>query len=277
MILIFDADIVAYKAASTAEIQMTDEDGSILFWGVDLKTAIGLADNYVSKCVELLKGTPVMAFSDPSRNYFRKQVLPEYKANRTGGKPPIGLMEVKRHLEETYETHIFEGLEGDDVMGILGTNPKFKAGETKILVSEDKDLRTIPAWHYNPEKDNGPVKVSDKEADDFFYCQTLSGDATDGYSGCQGIGMETAKKIVAEPHLLIPYEHYFKTGPRKGLSETRYTKEPTDNVWESIVSYYKKAGLTEQDALTQARCARILRIEDYDLMKREVKLWEPSK
>jgi hypothetical protein len=35
--------------------------------------------------------------------------------------------------------------------------------------------------------------------------------------------------------------------------------------------------LTEDHALTQARVARILRTQDYNLEKEEIKLWSPSK
>ena len=38
-----------------------------------------------------------------------------------------------------------------------------------------------------------------------------------------------------------------------------------------------EAGLTEEDALVQARVARILRANEYDFGTGEVKLWEPSR
>jgi len=45
--------------------------------------------------------------------------------------------------------------------------------------------------------------------------------------------------------------------------------------WPSVVEAYKKAKLTEEDALMNARCARILRASDWDFKKEEVKLWTP--
>ena len=38
---------------------------------------------------------------------------------------------------------------------------------------------------------------------------------------------------------------------------------------------YEKAGFGEEEALTQARVARICRAEDYDLETKKVILWEP--
>jgi DNA polymerase-1 len=45
--------------------------------------------------------------------------------------------------------------------------------------------------------------------------------------------------------------------------------------WNAVLNAYEKAGLSEQDALVQARVARILRASDYDFKERKVKLWEP--
>jgi DNA polymerase-1 len=44
-----------------------------------------------------------------------------------------------------------------------------------------------------------------------------------------------------------------------------------------VVSLYAKAGLTEADALRQARLARILRWTDWDNKKKEPILWTPSR
>jgi DNA polymerase-1 len=45
-------------------------------------------------------------------------------------------------------------------------------------------------------------------------------------------------------------------------------------MWQAIVTTYEKAGLTEDDAIIQARCARILRYEDID-NEGEIILWTP--
>ena len=85
-----------------------------------------------------------------------------------------------------------------------------------------------------------------------FYKQVLTGDAVDNYKGCPGIGVKRALDLLEEP---LTAEEY----------------------WSQIVTAYNKAGLTEEDAIIQARMARILRNDDYDYDKQEVKLWEPSK
>ena len=44
--------------------------------------------------------------------------------------------------------------------------------------------------------------------------------------------------------------------------------------WEAVVDCFKKANLTEDDALLQARVAHILQDGDYE--KGKVKLWTPQ-
>ena len=45
--------------------------------------------------------------------------------------------------------------------------------------------------------------------------------------------------------------------------------------WQVVVETYASKGLTEEEALQQARVARILRHTDYDVEKEEVVLWKP--
>ncbi len=74
-------------------------------------------------------------------------------------------------------------------MGILSTHPTKIQGK-KIIVSEDKDMRTIPGWLYNPgpNKDIEPKYINEFEADRYHLYQTITGDSTDGYKGCPGAG-----------------------------------------------------------------------------------------
>lgn len=143
----------------------------------------------------------------------------------------------------TYDAIMFDGLEADDVMGILGSkNTEF------VLVSEDKDMKTIPCQLYN-HKTQAVDIITKPEADYNFMLQTLTGDATDGYSGCPKVGPKTAEKILA-------------TDEERTL----------DWMWFKVVEAYKKAGFGEEYALTQARLARILRWREYN---GHVKLWTP--
>ena len=74
-----------------------------------------------------------------------------------------------------------DSLEADDVLGILATEP---SNEERIIVSIDKDLYQIPA---KISKDGKTFEeISENEANYWHMMQTLTGDSTDGYSGCPG-------------------------------------------------------------------------------------------
>ena len=45
------------------------------------------------------------------------------------------------------------------------------------------------------------------------------------------------------------------------------------NLWGVVKDCFKQQGLTENDALIQARLARILRNTDYDFKKKQPILW----
>lgn len=243
MILLIDADILAYQAAAGAEEEIE--------WDTDLWTVhtdLQAAKDHFNYLVDKLK-TEVktdeykLCFSDVAN--FRKEIYPDYKGNRKGRKP-VGYTALKEWAMETHPSFFKPKLEADDCLGILST--KFP-GKT-IVASMDKDLMSIPGKLYKINKDGtGEFKtISEKEADWQFLMQTLTGDVTDNYKGCPGIGEKTAEKILKQ----------------------------YGAVWKTVEDAYIKAGLTKEDALTNARMARILRAEDWDFENDTLKLWEPT-
>jgi DNA polymerase-1 len=163
---------------------------------------------------------------------------------------------LRAHLIEAHKAYVRPGLEGDDVAGIIMTSKVIVPG-TKILVSIDKDMKSIPGLLFIPGKLQEPVEISEHDADYWHLCQTLSGDRTDGYSGCPGVGPAKAEKIIGGVYAVRDM----------GVAA----------VWrERVVPAFEAAGLGEEEALLQARLARILRASDYDFARREPKLWEPK-
>lgn len=273
-VLLLDADIFCFQIASAAEKEID--------WGDDLWTLhseLGESkDNLhavVGNLQEKLEAEEVLlCFTDDIN--FRKTVYPEYKGNRKKVRKPLAYKALVEYAKDTFETFTRPGLEADDVMGILATHKGFRPGKRPIIVSEDKDLKTIAgAWLFNPAKHDKPVFNEPEEAYRYFLEQVLTGDTTDGYPGCPGVGPETAKEILANPFGWEQYEHTYASGPRKGQAEMKWRKCEVSSQWEAIVSHYKKAGLNEDVAITQARCARILHASDYDFTRKEPILWTP--
>ena len=243
--LLLDGDIFAYKFATLAE-KPIDWGGGLWTLHAVEGDAQGKMDNSIDSIMTKLKADVVKVALTDTVN-FRKDILPTYKMTRADTRKPMLLPYLRDYLTENYETWIRPGLEGDDILGILATR---KGEDERIIVSIDKDFKTIPGKLFNNNRpEEGIVEVTVEDADFYHMLQTLTGDTTDGYKGCPGVGEVKGTKIL---------------------------KDSNGDYWPAVVAAYAKAGLTEQDALVQARCARILRASDYDFKKKEPKLWTPS-
>lgn len=238
---LIDGDIVAYRAAAACQ-----QDYG---FGVDANPAEAAqaalqtvkAWAALARCKDI-----IVAFT--GRENFRKRILPTYKANRNGKVKPLAFLHTVQAISERFPSHLIEGLEGDDILGILATTPKYDGA---IVMSGDKDLRTIPGRHLNPLKETKVVTVSENEADYKWLTQTLTGDTSDGYVGIPGVGPKKAIQILEGTPWLF-------------------------RMWPAVVAAYRRAKLTEADALVQARVARILRLSDWDKTTKEVILWHPA-
>jgi DNA polymerase-1 len=272
-LLLLDGDIFAFQACAAAEQEDDLGDGFTVLWS-DWQYALQIAKDKIDSLADRLKADRVV-FCLTDTDNWRKDVLPTYKSNRAGVRKPIALHKVRQKLFEEYPSECWPRLEADDVMGILATKQDYFPDHKKIIVSEDKDLGNIPCYLFNPAKDSRPRKVSVEEADRFFFAQAIGGDAVDGYGGCPNVGVNTALKHLEELSGYEPYSHTFKSGKRKGESETRWRRVELPDYWSVVTSLYAKAGLGEEYALTQARVARILRAEDYDFDNQKPILWRP--
>tara|TARA_R100001463_G_scaffold26374_1_gene61862 strand:- start:13305 stop:14069 length:765 start_codon:yes stop_codon:yes gene_type:complete len=246
--LLFDGDLITYRSAISCEVP-TKWDDDIWTLHADAKIGIEkLKDEIFYFKNKLNADRIIIALS--SKTNFRKELTPTYKSNRKKIRKPIIYKHLLDWLQKTYECFQHEGLEGDDVMGILATSGEIQGNV--VLVSSDKDMRTIPANHIGLDVDDVVEKVSKKEADYWFMMQTLTGDSTDGYSGCPKIGKVTAQRILTD------------------------VKHDINLMWEKVIETYKKAKLTEEDALLQSRLARILRVDDWDKQNKKPILWSPT-
>jgi DNA polymerase-1 len=275
--LLLDADLLAYRATSANQRSYDWNGDGTQSVAADEEAARRLAEEEIVKLADRLKADDIIVCLSDDFNSFRKdRVDPTYKAARGDVERPVHLYDLKEWLAETYETVRWTALEADDVMGILATDPN--RTDERIIVSADKDMKTIPGKLYRPQDQYGGEKprireISVEDADWFHLWQTIVGDVTDGYPGLPGAGPIAAQELLTGLGW-EDYEHVLKGGPRKGQPETRWRRVEMP-VWAAIVSAYCKAGLTEADAIKQARLARILRYEEWD--GRTPRLWSPPK
>jgi DNA polymerase-1 len=249
--VLLDSDIVAYTFASAAQESYNFGDTGVYQHVQEFDSVVPKVEKWIDDLMHKLNALElIVCLSVPTSEGFRVKVLPSYKGNRTSAKPVL-LQQVKDWLASVYPSFIRPGLEADDVMGILSTHPKLVKG-TKVIVSEDKDMQQIPGLLFNPRKHKKPVRISEEQANFYHMYQTLIGDTTDGYKGCPGIGPVKANSIL-------------------GCAESSL-----EDYWPWVVETYESKGLTEEDALVQARVARICRWTDYDYSNKRVKLWTPQ-
>lgn len=241
-----DGDIYAYRAAAAVEEEINWGDD---IWSLvsDLSEAKKILQQQVSKWLESYPNAHLIwCFSDYKN--FRKEVYPAYKSNRKGKRKPTGYKALVDWVGEQWETKRLPWCEADDVLGVFCTEPV--EGTRRICVTEDKDLRTVPCKIL---QGGHLISVWEAGADWHFCLQTLTGDSTDGYPGCPKVGKVSASKL---------------------LMKSKHDSEGFHQ-WSTVVAAFEKAGLTEEDAITQARCARILRWGEYDFENEEVRLWSP--
>lgn len=244
--LFFDGDMIVFRTCSAAEtpIHWYGDLWTLHSDLADVKDAIdSMICNITDKVLRHYKHEGeyeiVLCFS--SAPYFRSKVYPQYKLNRVDKRKPIGYAAAIDWVRLRYNVMSLPNLEADDILGIYGTLPHGNA----VIISGDKDMRSLPCRFYNFIQDEY-YDTTQEQADYWFYYQTLVGDITDNYKGCPKVGEVGAKKILDK-----------------------------DCSWSAVVAAYEKAGLSEEEALVQARVARILRFEDVDEDLRPI-LWTPE-
>jgi len=236
MKLLVDADYIVYKSCAGAEEDINWGDDVIMVVSKFSEAMKNVQRDLTRIKQEFMWDTPemVLFFSD-SKN-FRKKIYPDYKGHRNR-KKPCGYRRVISALSDLYEVIRIPELEADDAMGIYATEHP-----GNVIVSPDKDMRQIPGRLYNM---NESFTITPEEGYQWHLIQTMAGDQTDGYSGCPGIGIKRAVAL---------------------FDEHGYT-------WDTVVKTFKAKDMTEEDALINARLAKILTTNEYD---GQVIPWTPT-
>lgn len=182
MISLIDGDLVAYRCSASAESDPVD-------------IAIIRADRLMRDILEATESEKYRVFLSGTVN-FRKEIDPEYKANRKDKPEPIHLQQVREFLIKEWKAEVQDGIEADDALGINQTI------ET-IICSLDKDLLQIPGHHYRwPisttkwSKEAEYLNISKLDGLRNFYISSLVGDRSDNIVGVDGIGPVKAKKLL---------------------------------------------------------------------------------
>jgi DNA polymerase-1 len=174
-------------------------------------TPVGAVMGFCNMLLKLLLDHPhakVAVVFDTSRQTFRSEIYPAYKANRPP--PPEDLIPQFALIREATRAYglpslELDGFEADDLIATyarLGV----ESGIGVTVVSSDKDLMQLVrdgVRLMDPIKQTiiGPAEVIEKfgvPPDKVIDVQSLAGDSIDNVPGVPGIGVKTAAQLITE-------------------------------------------------------------------------------
>ena len=158
------------------------------------------------KLVDDMMPDHVAVVFDTSRQTFRSDIYPDYKANRSA--PPEELIPqfaLVREATTALSLPMMEaaGFEADDLIATYAAMAETANMET-IIVSSDKDLMQLvrgDVTMLDPMKQRriGVAEVEEKfgvTPDKVVDVQALAGDSSDNVPGVPGIGIKTAAELI---------------------------------------------------------------------------------
>ena len=196
MYAIIDADSIAFAITASMDRQMQDDPDKD-YGEADLIDAVS---NFLQNIEEDTECDDYCMWLT-GKHSFRKVLTETYKANRKDiYRPPM--LGQARDVMVSHFGALFaqEGFEADDEVGQVAQDYWDLGDEDEcIICSIDKDLDTIPGWHYRWATHNRPAKVyfvCEEDARHFYWTQVLAGDPGDGIKGIPGIGPKKARAML---------------------------------------------------------------------------------
>ena len=251
MIALVDADSLLYKVGFAIEERVIWNEMEVLAGLEKEKDESYFTD--IEQCYRTLNQLvsnitfatdcdgSVLVFSGSDN--FRLSLPTSYKENRKESRKPMGYAEILEYAKQVYNTKTVDGIEADDFVVWLKTQDP----ENYIVCAIDKDvLYQTVGTHYNYHTDE-EVTTKEWDAVKYAYFQTLTGDSSDGYKGCPGIGKVKAEKLL--------------DGLKTELE-----------LWQAVVAAYESKGLTEEDALWTMRLANMHQFDGEKIV-----FWNPPK
>src|SRR3990167_600828 len=188
MICLVDCDILVYRVGFATQKNRFSE-------------AQRQVDNWIEKILEEFDTTHFHLYLSDSEGNFRKEIDPNYKANRKVEKPRHYEAIINYMLDE-WDAEVAWGQEADDAMGIMQIrylheqNPNWREDKT-VICTVDKDLNQVAGKHYNFITGQH-YDITYEQGLYFFYHQLLTGDPVDNIIGLKGIGKLKAAKMLLD-------------------------------------------------------------------------------
>jgi len=200
MIYIIDASVFIFRAWYSIPDTMTDADRN------PVNAVYGFA-RFLGDFLESVQPRFVaVAFDRSLEKNFRRELYPQYKANREPA-PPELRQQFRQCQEITRALGLMEcaneGFEADDLIGTIAASIR-KTGHRVTILTRDKDLVQVlqagdTFWDYAGRKKIGYEQIPDtfgvlpEQMADFL---ALCGDSVDNIPGVPGVGRKTAMKLL---------------------------------------------------------------------------------
>lgn len=161
-------------------------------------------EKLLDKLTQITEGgwePPTFTIFIEGKGNWRKDVFPQYKAQRKNAKVMDPYREIRWGLADHMKEHKLaisaNGCESDDLVRRKAVNMA-KRGQDYTIVTSDKDLDMIPGKHirFNPSFDITKYTLTEDDAMYNFYYQLMIGDMQDNIKSPMGLGKKTAEKIL---------------------------------------------------------------------------------
>lgn len=243
MILILDANNMAYRALYSFHLSFHGVDTSITYGSLKMVTAL----------MRKFQPSSIIACFDGGTPPFRKELFPEYKAHRIHNSEERDWEDVYRQIDELcYYAYPLHGImtlrakdiEADDLMA----QAAYLSEEKCCIVTTDDDLLQCVSEQtiiYNPSKEEVYTDQNIQEKtgipkDLQLLYKMLCGDSSDNIPGVPSIGSKTAKKMVDALHdqpFADPYNYQHVYAVAKNVLNRRQLKNLKDigaNEWYAL-------------------------------------------
>jgi 5'-3' exonuclease len=199
-IALFDADFFKYHATYKRfkEIESDKQEGRFPIFEKELPI-LRIVKSMLATYLLKIKDPIIFCFSGSSKNTFRAHcaVEKEYKGNRNKTEDKYDydgkmndIFTLMKFIKENYMSLLFEDLEADDIVAVL-------QDENTYIISQDKDLKQVPGFHYNFGNNTIEEVTKDQSMYNLMF-QMIKGDTTDNIAGIPGAGEKKAITVLSE-------------------------------------------------------------------------------